>query len=395
MQGLSGGPMIPLSQILLLRVFPKDKAGQAMGLWGMTTVVAPVLGPILGGTICDSFNWPWVFYINVPFALICAALAWRLVRPYETPTERRPVDGVGLLLMVVWVAALEIMLDKREELDWFGSSFIVALLAVAFIGFAAFVIWELTDPNPIVNLRVFRSRGFTTASLVLCLAFGSYFASVVLIPLWLQTNMGYTATWAGIAVAPQGLLAIVFAPIVGLLIGKIDSRAMISFGVLWLALTMFWRSNFASNIDLAQIMIPQFIQGLGVAFFFIPVFGLALGALRPDEASSGAGLLSFLRTMAGAFAVSLTTTAWSNAGIRNQVAFLNQSSGPRALTAVGAAGLQPNQTLGQIEAIVRSQSVMLATDQIFFAIAVIMLIAAAVVWLSPKPMRVMRGAGGH
>ena len=228
MQGLSGGPMIPLSQTLLRRVFPPKLQNTAIGLWAMTTVVAPIAGPLLGGCLVDTAGWPWVFYINVPVALACAFFAWRLLAERETPTRRVPVDIVGLGLLVVWVGCMQIMLDKGKDLDWFDSPFIVGLALIAAVGFVSFLIWELTDPHPIVDLKVFRHRGFAASTLIMCVVFGSFFASVVLIPLWLQTNMGYTATWAGRATAFQGVLAVVISPIVARMIGRFDARALVS-----------------------------------------------------------------------------------------------------------------------------------------------------------------------
>jgi len=385
LQGLSGGPMIPLSQTLLLRVFPKEKAGQAMGLWAMTTVVAPIAGPILGGVLCDTYSWPWVFFINVPVALVCAFFAWRLLKPQETPTQKLPVDVTGLGIMIVWVACLQIVLDKGEELDWFQSHTIVILGLVALVGFFAFVIWELTDANPIVNLRVFRSRDYCISLAVLCLCFGSYFAAVVIMPLWLQTNMNYTATWAGFAVAPSGVFAVIMSPIVARLMGKVDSRLLIFIGVLGLAGTMFWRATFASNIDFLHIIVPQFVQGFFVPLFFVPLFGLALGALSSAELAGGAGLLSFARTMAGAFATSISQTFWNNSARSGRVQLLNQFDSAKSLAMIHSGGMSHAGTLRQLENIVQGQSVMLATDKFFMSIGLLMVVAAFSIWLTSKP----------
>ena len=395
LQGLSGGPMIPLCQTLLLRIFPKHLAGQAMGLWGLTTVVAPMAGPILGGMICDTYSWAWVFYINVPVAIIGSFLGMRLLAKHETPTRRVPVDGVGLGLMVLWIAALEIVLDKGEDLDWFHSGVIVSLSLVALVGFCAFLIWELTDANPIINLKVFRSRGFSVSLIVMCLCYGGFFSSVVLIPLWLQTNLGYTASWAGFAVAPMGVFAIVMSPIVGRLVGVLDLRAMICTGVLIIAFSMFWRSGFASNVNFGRIIQPQFLQGFGMPLFFIPIFSLALVGIKPQEMAGAAGLLSFTRTMAGAFATSLVTTIWSNDSRASGVALLNQIDGSAALRRVQSLGLGAAGSLRQFEAMVQTQSVMLATDRVLFGIGCIMVVGAATIWFVPKPAEPVRGAAGH
>ncbi|MDP3400722.1 MAG: DHA2 family efflux MFS transporter permease subunit, partial [Brevundimonas sp.] len=213
LQGMAGGPLMALSQTLLLRIFPKEQAMQAMGLWAMTTLLAPVVGPVLGGWITDNWSWQWVFFINVPMALAFGAIAWGLLKRYEASLVKLPVDKIGFLLLVVWVASLQIMLDEGKDLDWFASDKIRVLAAVAVIGFFAFLIWELTEKNPIVDLRVFRHRGFSASMLVLALAFGAFFGLNVLTPLWLQYNMSYNTTWAGLVVAWGGLLSVVFSPI--------------------------------------------------------------------------------------------------------------------------------------------------------------------------------------
>jgi DHA2 family multidrug resistance protein len=189
-QGAVAGPMIPLSQSLLLSSYPKEKAGTALAMWAITTLVAPVVGPLLGGWITDNISWPWIFYINVPVGLAAAAVTWVIYRKRETPTARRPIDGVGLGLIVIWVGALQIMLDKGKDLDWFHSWQITALAIAAIVGFAIFLVWELTEQHPIVDLKLFARRNFWTSSLAMSLAYGTFFGNVVLLPLWLQQYMG-------------------------------------------------------------------------------------------------------------------------------------------------------------------------------------------------------------
>jgi DHA2 family multidrug resistance protein len=197
--GLVGGPIMPLSQMLLLRVFPKEKATLGTVLWAMTTLVGPVVGPILGGLICDSIGWSWIFFIKVPIAAAGGILLLGLLRGQPDPKYPAFIDKVGLGLLIVWVGALQIMLDEGRNHDWFASGEIRTLGIIAAIGFVAFLVWELTEKNPIVDLKVFRHRGFAAAATTYAVGFGGFFASIVLLPLWLQTNMGYTATWAGYA----------------------------------------------------------------------------------------------------------------------------------------------------------------------------------------------------
>lgn len=201
--GFSGGRLMPLSQTLIMRIFPKNKGHVAIGIWSMTTLIAPIMGPIIGGILCDQFSWPYIFIVKMPLAIGAALICWTLLQKFETKTVRSKIDKVGLLLLVVWVAALQLMLDEGKDHDWFESSRIVTLAVIAAIGFVAFLIWELTERNPVVDLKVFRHRGYSMSMVTLSLAFGAFFSISVLTPLWLQIYMGYTATISGYATATQ------------------------------------------------------------------------------------------------------------------------------------------------------------------------------------------------
>jgi DHA2 family multidrug resistance protein len=397
-QGLAGGPMMPLSQTLMRRIVPPRLQGAALGVWGMTTVVGPILGPLLGGALCDSFGWPWVFYINVPVAMTMAFLAWRMLRPAETPTQRAPVDVVGLVLLIVWIGAMQIMLDRGRELDWFESPVIVALAITAAIGFIAFIIWEMTDAHPIVDIRIFRHGGFAAATLILSLTFGAFFASVVLIPLWLQTNMNYTSAWAGRVMAFQGVLAVVMSPIAAKLITKYDPRAIVSCGIMILAAVCLWRSGFDSDLNFRRIVAPQLTMGLGVPMFFLPLTAIALASVPAKEMASAAGLMNFMRTTAGAFGASVATTAWdniSNARHADLAGMLNKPQ--QTLDAFKAMGFTASQSVGQLDNMVQGQAVMLATDRVFLGCAAVFVIASLSIWLAPRPQSITGGpaAGGH
>ena len=264
-QGLAGGPLMPLSQTLMLRIFPKDKAGAAIGIWSMTTLVAPVDGPILGGWLVDDFAWNWVFLINAPIAIGFGLAVWKILQHYQDSPVRNPFDKVGLLLLLVWVVALQLVLDEGKNLDWFASRQIVALTIIAVVGFAAFLIWELHEKHPVVDLRVFRHRGFNAAVVTVSVAYAAFFGVSVLTPLWLQSFMGYTATDAGLATAWTGVTALFVAPIVAN--SKRDPRALVFFGVLWMALVTLWRTVANSDMAFWDIAIPLAVMGFALPFF--------------------------------------------------------------------------------------------------------------------------------
>lgn len=281
--GLAGGMIIPLSMTLLLRVFPPEKATLATIIWAMTTTVAPIAGPILGGIISDNAGWQWIFFLNVPVAALGAAGLLYLLHGRREATARAPIDMVGLVLLVIWVASLQILLDEGRNVDWFAATEIRVLAVIAAIGFGAFLIWELTEEHPIVNLRVFRHRGFIVASVTYAMSFAAYFATVVLIPLWLQQNMGYTATWAGYATGIMGIFAVLTSPAIGAAAAKMDVRLLISIGIAGMALISLWRTTFTPDMTFLQMAWPMLLTGPFLMMFFIPVTGLCIASVDPHE----------------------------------------------------------------------------------------------------------------
>src|SRR5258708_1619530 len=377
LQGITGGPLMPMSQTLLLRVTPAKHTNIALGLWTMTTILAPIAGPLLSGTIADTIGWPWAFYINVPVSIVCAVLAYRLLASRETSLAKSRVDYVGLGLLILWIGALQIMLDNGQDDDWFNSAFIVSLAIVAVIGFLAFLIWELTEENPVVDLRVYRHRGFAVASVTMALTFGSFFASVVLIPLWLRTNMGYTATWAGNITAFNGGLGVFMAPVAALLMSRVDPRLLLSFGLSVIAGAALYRITFASNMGFEQMIVPQLAFGLGMPFFFVPLMGMAMASVTKAETASAAGLINFLRTTSGAIATAIVTTAWTDAATANRAQLLGRlNNADSVVTQPRAAGQSAGQALRSLDSLVQGQSVMLATNQMFLVIGAIVALTA-------------------
>ena len=383
LQGLAGGPLMPLSQTLLLSIFPKEKQAAAIGIWGTTTLVAPVLGPIVGGYICDHWSWPFIFYLNIPVAITCSVVIKKLLTSFETPIQKHKVDFVGLVLLILWVGALQLMLDEGKNHDWFASNYITLLLVIAVVGFIAFMIWELTEKQPIVDLRVFRHRGYYISVITISLTFGGFLSSVVLAPLWLQSTMEYTASWSGLAAAMIGILAVFAAPIVAKLSMKVDPRMLAYFGITWMGTLIFFRSFCTTDMTYAQIAIPILVQGLSMPFFFLPLTGLALSSVNPPEIASAAGLMTFCRTLAGAFAVSIATTSWEN-----------QAKIYRA-ELVDVINLKNNIPLPILDRLVEIQSFTLATNHLFLIISMLIITASFIVWLAPRPKKAMDVSGAH
>ena len=396
LQGMAGGPLMPLSQTLLLRIFPKEKAGAATGIWAMTTLVGPVLGPILGGWICDNYTWPWIFLINLPIAAACAYICWKILHRHETKIVRNPIDMVGFALLIIWVGALQIMLDEGKNLDWFSSGVIIMLAVVAAIGFAAFMIWELTEEHPIVDLRVFRHRGFSAAVLTISLTFAGFFAANVLTPLWLQSFMGYTATNAGMVTAWVGITAFFIAPAVAAMSTKKDPRMLVFGGVMWIGLIIGYRAIATTDMTYWDISWPLILMGLGMPFFFIPSTAAALSSVDEEETNSAAGLMNFMRTLAGAMATSVVTTYWDNDITRNRaerVGLVDQDQ--TVYNQLLSQGMTPEQATQVLEKMLTDQSVMLATNDLMLLIALLLVFSAFVIWLVPKPTRTIDPGLSH
>jgi DHA2 family multidrug resistance protein len=312
-QGAVAGSLIPLSQTLLMASNPPEKQGGALGFWGTVVVVAPVLGPIVGGYLTDVYSWPWIFYINVPIGIFSALVVWFFLRDRESAIVKNPIDWVGLFLLSVAVACLQIMLDKGKDLDWFESNWIIGLTLVSIIAFGYFVIWNHYQKHPIVDFSFFKNRNFFFGTLAITMGYLTYFGATVIIPLWLQTEQNYTPFWAGLAVAPIGIISIFFANILGQNLHRFDLRMLAAVSFLFFSIGFFIQANFTTQISVETIMWTRFFQGFGVLFFFLPLVQLSLGDIPKKQYASAAGLFNFIRILIGSgFGTSLSVQIWSH-----------------------------------------------------------------------------------
>jgi len=389
-QGAVSGPMIPLSQSILLANYPDEKKGFATGIWAMTAVVGPIFGPIMGGWITDNYTWPWIFYINVPVGIFSVVFTWITLTGRETKIVKTPIDVVGLILLIIGIGCLQVLLDKGNDLDWFHSDIIFTLGVISTISLSFLIIWELTDNTPIIDLTLFAKRNFMIGTISLSLGYLVYFSNVVIFPLWLQTQMGYTPTWAGLAAAPVGILPFFLTPFVGNYMGKFDLRLIISLGFLVFAFTSFWQSNFYTDVGFSQLIQPRFVQGLGITFFFTPLISIVISGLPPHRMASALGLANFLRILGGSFGTSLSITIWDRRESLHQshlVEHINQfnPTSTSTLNYLQTLGYTKNQSYELIANTITNQSFMLSTDDIFWLSGCIFICLLVIIWFAKPP----------
>ncbi|HEY1726652.1 MAG TPA: DHA2 family efflux MFS transporter permease subunit [Steroidobacteraceae bacterium] len=396
-QGAVSGPMIPGSQALLLRLFPPERAGTALAIWSITTLVAPVLGPVLGGYISDNWTWPWIFYINVPIGILSGLICWHNLAPHDTPTRRLPIDTVGLGLLMLWVGALQVMLDEGKDLDWFSSGAIVALAVIALLSFIAWIIWEWTERYPIVDVSLFAGRNFSLGTIAFCLGYAVFFGNIVILPLWLQTQLGYTATWAGLVSAPSGVVSVLVAPIVGRLIGKVDARWLGSLGFVAYAVSFFMRAGLTADASVIDFILPQLVMGVGMGAFFVAMVSILLDGQPPERVPAASGVSNFLRIVAGAFATSITTTFWDRREALHQTHLAEASSAysanlQDALGHLHTLGVDnTGSALGLLTQQLVHQAYLLSSLDYFWISGWLTLAPLVLVWLTRRP----RGGAAH
>ena len=390
LQGAVSGPMIPGSQALLISIFGPARRGIALAIWSITALVGPIAGPVLGGYISDNYHWSWIFLINVPVGVFCALICWRFLRSQETVTRKLRVDVVGIALLAVWVGSLQIMLDKGKDLDWFQSTPIVVLGLLTLIAFVAWLIWELTESAPIVDLSLFKSRSFALGTLALCLGYAIFFGNIVLLPLWLQEQIGYTATWAGLVAAPSGVVAVMISPLVGRLMARYDARWFASASFLFFGVSYLMRARFTADASFMAFVLPQLVQGMAMGVFFVSMLAISLDRLPPEKVPAASGLSNFLRIVAGGFATSIFTTFWDRREALHQ-SRLTELVTPydpayvQSLSQLHALGLNDQAAAGFMTRGVIGQGYLLSSLDLFYLSGWLALILIPLCWMVPRP----------
>jgi DHA2 family multidrug resistance protein len=402
LQGVFGASMIPLSQTLLTAIYPPHQRGLALGIWAMTTVIAPIAGPLAGGWLTDNASWHWIFLVNLPVGLLVGiSVAVMLSHRDALQPGRRDqqMDWVGLSLLIVGIGSLQILLDKGNELDWFSSGTIITLAAVAAIALLVFVVWELDADYPLVDLRLFARRNFLVGALCLMLGMMAFFGVVVIIPLWLQTFQGYTSLWAGKSVAFGGVLAVILGPVIGANIGRIDARAVTTFGFIVFALVGYWSARFTPDIDYWTIALSRLYMGVGISCFFLPLVTISLSGLPPERIAAASGLSNFMRNLGASFGTAITTWLWTSRAAEYHARLVEniQPYNPLAndyLKQLHRLGMPGDAAYAYLENIINIQAYTMATDQILKISATLMLSLVLLIWWARPPFVASRG-GAH
>jgi DHA2 family multidrug resistance protein len=390
LQGVVSGPMIPGSQALLLSIFPPEKKGMALAIWSMTTLVAPICGPILGGYISDNYSWPWIFFINVPVGLFCAAVCWQGLRSRETPTRKLPIDAVGLSLLVIWVGSLQLMLDTGKDRDWFSDPIIMTEAIIAAVGFLAFIVWELGEKHPIIDLSLFRGRNFSLGVLVYCLGYAVFFGAVVLQPLWMQTWLGYNATWAGLVAAPSGVVAVLISPFVGKYLDKLDARIFATVSFVAFGVSYFMRAGYTADASFSAFVMPLLVQGIAMSMFFVAMLNIMFDGIPGQRIPAASGVSNFLRITSGAFATSIVTTFWDRHAALHQSRLAEATSAydirlQQAMDGLRNLGLSDAQSLGTLARSLANQAYLMSALDYFWICGWLSFASIALVWFARRP----------
>jgi DHA2 family multidrug resistance protein len=310
MQGAGGGALQPLSQAILTESFPPEKRGMAMGLFGLGVVVAPVLGPTLGGWLTDTYSWRWAFYINIPIGVLAIFMISRFIEdpPYIANAKPGKLDSIGFGLLALWLGCMQLILDRGQEDDWFGSTWIRWAFIVMVVCFVLFVISQLKKKYPLVDLTIFRNRNFTVGCVLIFMFGAAIYGAVTLLPLFYQTMMDYSAFAAGFIVSPRGIGSIIAMPLVGFLVSKLDTRVLVSLGFTVFGICSFIWGGLTLQISPWSLLWPIVISGFSLGLVFVPLSTTTLGDLAPEKIGNGSGLFNLMRNVGGSVGISLVNT---------------------------------------------------------------------------------------
>lgn len=370
-QGFVAGPLIPLSQSLMITSFSKEKRNLALAIWNMVAIVGPIIGPILGGWISYNYSWPWIFFINIPVGIFCVIAIRKVYKERETPREKIRVDAVGIILLAIGVSSLQILLDQGQQLDWWRSNIIWILAAISIIAFTFMVIWELNDPNPAIDLRFFKNRNFTIGTILITISYMILFGVIVISPLWLQEMMGYTATWAGLGVSSMGVAPFLTVLIVAKLMDRYRLKYLVLFTFLSFGFALFLFTTFNTNVTFHEVLISRFIFGIGLGTWMAPLTAITFSYFPHNKLAAGQGVFHFIRILMGGIGTSCFVTMWERRATYHHSNLVDSINPYNPVSKSFFYDLSQLQITGEkafrvIDDIVWKQAYMLSTNDIFW-----------------------------
>jgi len=385
-QGAAGGALQPLSQAILLETFPPRQHGMAMAIYGMGVMFGPIIGPLLGGWITDNWSWHWVFFINVPIGIVSILMTFSfIIDPPYVEKRKMKIDYMGLSLLTVGIGCLQIMLDRGQREDWFASGFIFWLCIISFTALAAFVVNELFAENPVVQFRILRNPAFTAGNIIGFFTFFCLFGSIVLLPIYLQTLMGYTAFLAGLVLGPGGLMSMIAMPIAGRLVTKMNPRVLLGSGVAMTAFSIFMMAKFSLFADFDAIVWPRIVMGFGMGLLIVPLMTLTMSWVKKEDMGNASSIFNFTRMLGGSFGVAFASTVLSrrvqfhHSHLAGNMSLLDrnfQVALPQVSQTLQDQGFAPALldpgSLGTIYKELMRQATMLAFNDTFYVLAVAM-----------------------
>jgi MFS transporter, DHA2 family, multidrug resistance protein len=407
-QGASGGTMQPLSQSIMLEAFPPEERGKAMAAWALCIVTAPILGPVVGGWLTDTFSWRWIFYINIPIGIVSLIMAKLFVfDPSYLKKKAEGVDYWGISMLALGMAALQIMLDKGQQEDWFSSDMITVLAIIAVVFLVTFIAYELFAKHPILDLRVFRDRSYAVGVFMMTIVGFVLYGSLVLLPIILQTLLGYPSLQAGIAMAPRGFGSMLFMPVVGLTMNRIGARKFLVGGITICAFTLFWFGQLNLNAGYWDFFWPQFVQGISMSLLFVPMTTIAMNAIPREDMGNATSIFNLMRNIGGSIGIATAATLLE----RNRQMYTNilgahinpyapqtQQMLAQARSAMIASGSDPASASQKAQAVifgmVQQQATMLSFVNVFRLFGVLFILIAPLIWLA-KPPRTQKAEAGH
>lgn len=381
-QALCGGQIVPIAQSLIVSMHTKSEYGRAIAIVASIGSLAPVVGPILGGWITEGVSWRWIFFVNLPAAAMILAIIWKDMWLIRASGAKPPLDVVGILLLIVFVVSAQLVLDLGGQRDWLDSSLIGGLLVVALFGVGLFAIWELWEPAPVIDVRIFANSRFTLSTVIFTAIFAFFFAHLVVTAIWIQDVLDYSSTWAGIATAGAGGVGILALPFVVKLSRMLDNRILITTGCLLSGLSFWYRTGWYSEIDISTVVWNHLLLGVATPFYSVPLTAIVLGSVEEDQTTLASGILYFLRMLGAGVATAAITALWhfETATSRTNISGATDKD---TLDPGASTGLQEADMVSVLNHLIDREAITVAFNNVSALAAAIFVLAAVLIWLVP------------